>query len=327
MTDPMSDAAPRRVRGPDDLLALVPSLFGFHPAESIVMLTVGDAGTPFHARVDLPRDPVDVERVGTHLVGSVLRNGATNVVVVAYSGDAGVVQAVVDDIFDRLAETGVELVCAVRAHDGRWWVLPSWPDEEGTPYDLETHPWTAEAVFDGTVVHASREELAKTLVGVDTEETERIATLAREIGARSAGTPGRGLVLEARWTRRRVRRFLRDRQRLDAHDLARLALASHRSVHLRDVAWAEMNHANANVHVDLWRDAVRRVPAELRAPAATLLGFAAWLSGDGALAWCAVERALDVDPGYSLAGLLTQLLAGAVPPSSWQPIPQEALLL
>jgi Domain of unknown function (DUF4192) len=65
----------------------------------------------------------------------------------------------------------------------------------------------------------------------------------------------------------------------------------------------------------------------LRAPAATLLGFSAWLSGDGALAWCAVERALDADPGYSLASLLTQLLAGAVPPSSWQPIPQEELLM
>jgi hypothetical protein len=88
-----------------------------------------------------------------------------------------------------------------------------------------------------------------------------------------------------------------------------------------------MDHANASLHVDLWRDVVRRVPDDLRPPAATLLAFAAWLSGDGALAWCAVERALDVEPGYSLANLLTQLLAGAVPPTSWQPIEQCELLL
>jgi hypothetical protein len=327
MTDSISGTAPRRVRGPGDLLALVPSLFGFHPSQSLVMLTVGEAGTPFHARVDLPGDPVDIELVGTQLTESVLRNGATDVVVVAYSGDAGLVQAVVEDLFDRLDKVRVELVCAVRAHDGRWWVLPSCPDEEGTPYDIQTHPWTAEAVLDGTVVHASREELAKTLVGDDAEETEQIAALAREVGSRLDGSPALGLVLEAGWVRRRVRRFLRDRRRLDNHDVARLALAAVRSVHLRDVAWAEMNHANASAHVDLWRDVARRVPAELRAPAATLLGFAAWLSGDGTLAWFAIERALDVDPGYSLAGLLTQLLAGAVPPSSWQPIPQEELLL
>ncbi len=109
--------------------------------------------------------------------------------------------------------------------------------------------------------------------------------------------------------------------------MARLAVATHRSVHVRDVAWAEMNHANASVHVDLWRDAARRVPVELRAPVATLMAFAAWLSGDGALAWCGVERALDADPGYGLASLLTQMLAGAVPPSSWQPIPRAELLL
>jgi Domain of unknown function (DUF4192) len=86
-----------------------------------------------------------------------------------------------------------------------------------------------------------------------------------------------------------------------------------------------MSHDDAARHVDLWRDVVRRVPVELRAPAAALLGFAAWLSGNGALAWCAVDRAQEAQPGYGLAGLLTQALAGAVPPSTWRPIPRDAL--
>jgi hypothetical protein len=323
----MTETTPRRARGPADLLALVPSLFGFHPTDSLVLLTVGDTATPFHARVDLPTDPCGVELLGAQLTETVQRNGTSQVVVVAYTGDAGSAHAVVDHLFDCLAKIGVELLCAVRADGGRWWVLPSWPDDEGTPYDVRSHPWTAQAVLDGTVVHASREELARTLVGNDAAETEQITTLAHEIGERLDCSPGRGLVLEARWVRRRVRRFLRDQRRLDTHDVARLMVASHRSVHVRDVAWAEMTHANASIHVDLWRDATRRAPEGLGAPAATLLAFAAWLSGDGALAWCGVERALDVDPGYSLANLLTQMLAGAVPPSSWQPIPQRELLL
>ena len=188
----MTETTPRRARGPADLLALVPSLFGFHPADSLVLLTVGDTATPFHARVDLPTDPCGVELVGAQLTETVQRNGTTHVVVVAYTGDAGLAHAVVDHLFDCLAKIGVELVCAVRADCGRWWVLPAWPDEEGTPYDVRDHPWTAQAVLDGNVVHASREELAQTLVGNDPDETEQIAALAQEISAASRRLPRSG---------------------------------------------------------------------------------------------------------------------------------------
>ena len=40
-------------RGPEDLLAAVPVVLGFRPADSVVMLTF-DARRTFHARVDLP---------------------------------------------------------------------------------------------------------------------------------------------------------------------------------------------------------------------------------------------------------------------------------
>jgi hypothetical protein len=64
---------------------------------------------------------------------------------------------------------------------------------------------------------------------------------------------------------------------------------------------------------------------ELRAAPAALLGFAAWLCGDGALAWCAVDAAQECEPGYGLASLLTDALAAAVPPSVWRPVPPSAL--
>jgi hypothetical protein len=46
-------------------------------------------------------------------------------------------------------------------------------------------------------------------------------------------------------------------------------------------------------------------------------GLAAWLSGNGALAWCAVDRSVESDPDNSLAELVGELLSRAVPPSSW----------
>jgi hypothetical protein len=54
-------------------------------------------------------------------------------------------------------------------------------------------------------------------------------------------------------------------------------------------------------------------------PSLSLAGFAAWLSGDGTFALIAAERALAIDPHYTLAGLLLKLLEGGVPPSSWRP--------
>jgi hypothetical protein len=54
-------------------------------------------------------------------------------------------------------------------------------------------------------------------------------------------------------------------------------------------------------------------------PALCLAGFASWLSGDGALALIAAERALSIDRHYPMAGLLLRILEAAVPPSSWRP--------
>jgi hypothetical protein len=91
-------------------------------------------------------------------------------------------------------------------------------------------------------------------------------------------------------------------------------------VDVRDVAWAEISRADASTHVELWRDVVRRTPLDLLAAPAALLAFAAWLAGDGALAWCAVERSQESDPDYSMTALVAQALVAAMPPSTWQPI-------
>lgn len=323
----MTDTAPLPARGPDDLLALVPSMLGFHPTDSVVVLTVGAAAQPFHARVDLPAGPADREALAGYLADVTRRNGTTRLAVVVYSDDPGGADALVDDLAPRLRRIDVELVCAVRADGARWWALPADAGDTGTAYDVRSHPWMAQAVLDGVLVLGSRQELAASLVGTNREEIARVGGLAEVVRARLSGASRRQLVTEGRWVRRRVRRFLEDGVRLGTHDVTRLATVVSVSTEVRDVAWAEIDHANAGRHVDLWRDVVRRTPSDLQAPAAALLGFAAWLSGNGALAWCAVDRAQEADPGYGLAGLLTQALSGAVHPSAWRPLPADAVTL
>ena len=96
---------------------------------------------------------------------------------------------------------------------------------------------------------------------------------------------------------------------------------------MRDVVWCDWTQDQAEGHARVWREVVRRSPDALVAPAAALCGFAAWLSGDGALAWCAVDRCLESDPTQTLGRLVSDLLDRAAPPSIWRPVDPRALRL
>lgn len=330
----MTDTDSLRVTGPEDLLALVPTLMGFHPDHSAVVLTVGGAGQPVHARVDLPQraHPGEADGLAAHLAGVARRAGVTSVAVVVYTADGALSRTVVDALVHRMTDARVEVACVVRSDGARWWSVHEDGEWGGEPYDVSSHPLVVRSVVDGTVVLDSRQQLADSLRGDDAGEAEEISRLAESVVAgvaavtrtlSIAGTSPSlavpaGLQGDGWWLQERVRRFLWDGQRLEAADVARLT-ALLTTTTLRDVAWAEITHENAARHVDLWRDVVSRVPAHLRAAPAGLLGFSAWLTGNGALAWCAVECAQEAEAGHSLAGLLTQVLAGAVPPSAWQP--------
>jgi hypothetical protein len=63
---------------------------------------------------------------------------------------------------------------------------------------------------------------------------------------------------------------------------------------------------------------VRSAPTDLVAPVASVLAFLAWLAGDGALAWCALERAAEGDPPCSLADTVARALEQALPPALWE---------
>jgi hypothetical protein len=337
----MTQTKTLRIKNPGDLLAAVPGFLGFHPRDSVVLLTTGSASNPFHARVDLPDDVDEVDELVAHLVRVSRRAGTDQVAVVIYSDDRGLADVVMGMLENDLADAGVAVVIGVRADGERWFCLAGCAGDcrpEGTSYDVSTHPITVEAVVEGRVVHDSREALRDSLVGTDLEEIEAV-TDAMEVAVARMEAAGRHplgpdnpaglrehLVQEGRWLQHRVRRFVRDRQRLDTHDVGRLLVAIVR-IDVRDVAWCEITRPDARAYVDLWTDVVRRSPhAALPAPA-SLLAFAAWLSGDGALAWCAVDRAQEADPGYSLAALVAQTLACAMPPSAWTPLTPDMLSL
>ncbi len=316
------------VRAPEDLLALAPVVLGFTPTDSVVLLTFGPGG--FHARADLParEDPQGRAGVVATLVDPVRRHGVTRAAVLLFTDDESLARAVARDLGEGLRGAGVDLLDALRAHDGRWWPArgrrPGVPSR-GVPYDAAAHPFAAQSVLDGRVTLPSREALARTLLplaGV-VDEVARAASAVEDVAGADAAWCSR----ERRWAADLVLGHARARTVPTPGELARLVVGLG-SFAVRDAVWAMTPPAHeaqsARDVADLWTEVVRRCPERWRAPAAALLAYTAWNCGNGALAWCAVDVADAADPGHTLTGLVAHLLTAAVRPGSFDPA--EALL-
>ena len=298
-------------RSPEDVLAMVPVVLGFVPEDSLVMLTFG-ASHAFHARVDLPTEARDLPDLVSALLEPAVRHGVRRVLLVAYTGDVPLAERVTAHLRAAFEGRAIEVLARLAADGNRWWQLPQRSREPGVPYDVSAHPFAAEAVVRGLVTHGSRADLSATLAPVPAA----VAEVERALAAGPAPVQPGQRVAEAAWAAGLVRRCAASRTTLRAGPTARL-LVGLRELTVRDAAWLTMSRESAQEHLSFWTGVVRRTPASHLAPPAAILGFAAWLSGQGALAWCAVDRSLAADPDYRLAGLLADGLTGAMPPSTW----------
>jgi hypothetical protein len=319
---------PITLRNEDDLLALIPYTLGFIPEDSLVLVTIGRDSAPFHARIDLPDSPADLPDVVAPLVVAARRNGAAHAMVVVYTDDECLAEEAADLLVDALGSGEVECLVALRADGRRWYPLGrDHLDPQalvGVPYDVRDHELTSRGVLDGRVTFRNRSELAESLASSDPDEVEEVLIAHGCLEPLGDGAPRRLLAVEAAWLNAAVARQLHGVAPFSSAEVARALRAVARQ-EVRDVAWCAITREEASAHARVWRDLVRRSPEELVAPAAGLLAFAAWLAGDGAFAWCAVDRSLRSDPDHALARLVAQALEGAVPPSAWSPMDPAVL--
>ena len=312
-----------RIRSEADVLALVPYTLGFHPVDSLVLVTLDGQKRPFQARIDLPDDPDLLQEVAESVVLAALRNGAERALVVLYTDDECLARATGEAVAALLGQAGVPVVLMIRADGSRW--FPVGEDEtgaEGEPYDVLGHELTSRGVLDGKVTYRDRGELADSLSPVDPAVVEEVE--AEHVALPPLDCTGQELLLETLWLREQVCTHLAPPQVPVTTTVARF-LRALRITDVRDLVWCDITRDNAEAHAHLWREVVRRSPEQLVAPVAGLLAFSAWLAGDGALAWCAVDRCLCADPDHVLGQLVGQALTAAMPPSSWQPVDPAAL--
>ena len=184
----------------------------------------------------------------------------------------------------------------LRAHHGWWWRVPTSPDETEVgpaPYDDESHPFSVHAVFEGRVTHANREAL-RDLVAPAPEERRRMEQVVARLPAPAPSDLDRALEV--------VRRCVQARADPD-DDEAALVLRAVTRVEIRDVALERGDpRQRPRAPAGVVQPAAPR-PRPAGARVAAVPAFCAWQAGDGALAWCALDRCFAVDDRASAGRL------------------------
>ncbi len=312
---PHREAPPRlRVRRPVDFLAVIPYLLGFHPAESLVVVLSRRGRVVLTARLDLPAVAA-IDMVRDQVQQLIEQHDIDGLVLVGYSDDVDVAREVLGEVQQRMGpDTDVREVLLVSR--ARWWSLTCTSGccpADGGVFDPEAHPLAAEAVYAGLSAERSRTSLEQLVAGPSPGDLSRLR--ARVAAARAAAV-GHDRAASAALVAQTVRRWLGCAGGPDEEACAALQVAA-LDLTVRDVAWAMMSRDGAVDHVQLWTRVVACAPSEVASAPLGMLGAAAWISGNGALLNCCVERLEATDPGYTLGRLLADLSDRALPPSVW----------
>jgi hypothetical protein len=321
---PRQESLRIKVTRPGDLLAVVPHLLGFVPADSLVVAGVGREGRRLGVvfRYDMP--PMEtMPRVAAH-AASVLRDRDFPQAMLVGYGPGARVTPRMDIMRSGLAGAGIGLREALRVDEGRYWSYlctdPACHPVEGTLLESE-HPDPA-ALDKMGPVRASREDLAATVAPLEGERQQqmrdaykRARDAADEVwrsqGLRAVHQRNLDAVQEAVGTYRDGGTLSDDQHAWLGRGLT--------DVRVRDDAWARMDPEHAGAHTRLWTDATRQAQPGYAAAPASLLAFTAAQQGQGALANIALDRAQADQPGYSMAALLGQALDAGVEPSKFVP--------
>ncbi|MEQ7126147.1 DUF4192 domain-containing protein [Actinopolymorpha sp. B11F2] len=290
-----------------------------------------DPGTEAGTETGIGRriDESEILDLAVHLADVLFGQETTHALLIAYTSNSFRAGPVLRVVHAVLEAAGITVLDRLIADGQRWWsdacLDAGCCPRSGTPYDLAHHPVTARSVFAGEVALADEEALRRSIAPTDGGSASVMGVLIARVGEEVAGRSSACATGDA------VRTM---DQRMDnaCHYVATLVetgagvsspltdeqvaracvlVADHQAM----AAVAKLvTPETAGVHQDLWTRVLRRTVAPHDAGPATLLAFAAWSGGHGALSRCALERALASDPDCPMAYFVAELLTHGVSP-------------
>lgn len=312
---------------PHDLLATVPFLVGYHPTNSLVVISLKDQALGMAMRVDYPMEP-DLDQIDS-LSDHLLKEGADGALIVAYLPD-GVFDSeyLLAPLREAITLRNISLRECIEVRHGRWRssictdpkCCP--PDGSAMP-EIDSSRIAAEQVAQGKVLPFSDlKQLNESIAAevVDIELTNLINQIP-QIDYEADGVKDRqreGAIAVNDLAQVFARYGICNDKKLIALVLARLM-----DLQVRDYAMGITNSENIEELWSMWRWLLRIAPSGFVAPVASLFSAVSYERGDGALAQRALDRAFLDDAKYPLAKLLRRVYAAGWPPASFSQMRAE----
>lgn len=321
-----------KLASPPDIVGAVPSLLGFHPAESLVVMCLRGPRkrTGLTMRIDLADAGYD-EHFATETASRVATDNADAAILVCYTeadDRAGRLprSSLLDVLIGQLLRRGITVAEALLVRADRWYsyscTQPCCPPD-GTPIPAvpagALARLDAERVLRGRAVLPSRDALEASVRGpvalrrIALEQTyDRVGdAVVEEMAIHGPDAFRHHTIAVARGAFDRYANGVRS---LDDAEAARIVLGLHDKL-TRDEITTWGLDGRTDELVGFLTELAQRTLDRDAAPICTVLASVAYQEGNGALAGIALERALRSDPGYEMARLLEAMLGGQLPPA------------
>jgi hypothetical protein len=306
----------------NDLITAIPFLIGFHPTNSIVLISVKDGAIGLAMRIDLPEHLVSeqIDLLAHHF----LRDQSEAALLVAYmpeNRDDG--DSILISLGAGLIRNGVDIQESIVVQSNRYRSIICRDQSCCPPIGKEMPEISASEIAAEHVIAGIPmpfENISQLIETLSPDPASLALSWASEVSAfaiddddldvgalRRDGVETMDLLLDDF----RMGYGVTNRT-LVARMIGRMS-----DLQVRDYAMGVHSEDTYDIYFTMWREVLRLAPIGFVAPIACIVAAMAYEGGDGALAQKALDRALDDDEHYPLAALLRRVFNAGWPPESF----------
>lgn len=311
-----------------DLITAIPFLIGFHPTDSIVLISVKDGAIGLAMRIDMP-EQLESEQIDL-LAHHFLREESDAALLVAYMPDhRDDGDSILISLGAGLIRNGVDIQESIVVKSGRYRSIicrdvSCCPPAGKSMPEVNTSQIAAEHVIAG--IPMPYENIAELIETLAADPASLRLSWANEVSSFSFSDEDFN-VGELRRDGVETMELLLDdfrmgygttNQTLVARMIGRIS-----DLQVRDYAMGVHTEDTYDLYFTMWRELLRLAPIGYVAPIACIVAAMAYEGGDGALAQKALDRALDDDEHYPLAALLRRVFNAGWPPESFSSMRAE----
>ena len=316
------------VKTPHDLLAAVPFLIGYHPIDSLVLISVKADSLEMAMRIDFPTNAPEgaFELLATHLK----RDQAQGALIVAYEPINNLTgPEVLNSAAEAVTKLGIPIRELMLVRNGRWRSLlcndeNCCPTDGNAIEDFQNSRIAAEQVANGTALPFNdakglSHSIAPSAFAKDINWNAQVIGFRidpddHDLNAKQRDGAESILLLADFYLQNG---FCKD------YDLIARVIGRLSDIQVRDFALGCHDDQSLNAYWSMWHDLLKIAPPKFVAPVAALFAAIAYENGEGALAHRALDRAIEDDPEYSIARLLRRVFSSGWPPSGFAQLRAE----